>query len=71
MEYVDLALERIKSLDRERKGILLAAEAKRLGASRPWSMVAAFDGMLIRMGKGATRRQARRKFAANGRTLVS
>ncbi|MBK7725290.1 MAG: hypothetical protein IPI33_08625 [Dehalococcoidia bacterium] len=72
MEYTYLARERLDYFEREHRAMYLVAEAQRLGLVRRRSLAASLDGLLIRAGKGARRRQARREYAAaNNRSLAS
>lgn len=66
MEYFDLAQERMETLDRELAALRLSSEARRLNPA-PHGPFAAFDSLIIRAGKGASARQARREYGASDR----
>lgn len=70
MEYVDLVQERIQTRDRELAQMRRANEARRLGLGTPGPF-AQFDSLLIRVAKGASRRQARRGYSSNREGLLS
>jgi hypothetical protein len=71
MEFLDLAYERIDSLERALKENQKAGEARRLGLTPQWSALALFDGMLIRAGRNADQRQARRERRTGHRTELA
>ena len=69
MEYVELVQERLAQHELERQTIAKETELRRLGLTpAPFNPMARFDGLLIRLSKGATERQARRGY---DRELVS
>lgn len=73
MDYFDLAYERMDSWEKTRTEINRLNEARRLGLTgNGWSPIAKLDGLLIRVSKNASRRQARRECrSARQRELVS
>ena len=70
MEYVDIFQERIETREREMAAFRRENEARRLGFTLPGPF-AQFDGLLIRVAKGASRRQARRDYNATRERLLS
>ena len=72
MEYVELVQERLAAYEAERKQMALARELRRLGiSSAPFSPLAHLDGLLLRAGKGAAERQARREYGSDNRGMAS
>lgn len=60
MEYEGLIQERMDSWERERVGAQRFAEAKRLGVIQSAGPREWLDSWLIKAGRGAKRRQAKR-----------
>jgi hypothetical protein len=67
MDYEALAQAKLNDFIRERRQLHLVAHARRLNPSSPRTGVSArFDRVLIRIGHGAAKRQARRAASRGG-----